>query len=105
MSTELPNLTFTDLPLERTIELEWWGEDGDWITTPGHVDLALFTELANTEYVLQTGGNDPLSVDFEAQHRWYVLKPYHHDDGEEAYFPCEAGTPGALAFTVIETGA
>jgi len=103
-SAELPNLTFSDHPLERTIKLEWWGEDGEWIAAPGHVDLELFTELADAEYVSEAGG-EALSVDFEAQHRWYVIKPYQHDGGEEAYFPCEAGTPGALPFTVIETGA
>jgi len=104
MSAILPNLTFFDHPLERTIELQWWGEDGELIATPGHVDLALFTTLADAESLSESGSEAP-SVDFEAQHRWYVLKPYESDDGDEAYFPCEAGTPGALPFTVIETGA
>jgi hypothetical protein len=105
MSAELPNLTFTDHPLEHTIELQWWGEDGEYLAAPGHLDLELFAELADAEYRRQTGEVDPLSVDFPAEHKWYVLKPYESDDGDEAYFPCEAGTPGALAFTVIETGA
>ena len=105
MTTQLPDLTFTDLPPVRTIELQWWGEDGEWIAAPGHVDLELFTELADAEYASTTSEPETLSMDFEAQHRWYVLKPYESDDGDEAYFPCEAGTPGALPFTVIETGA
>jgi len=88
------------------IVLQWWGEDGDWIAAPGHVDLSRFTELADAEYALQTGVYDePISIDFPAEHKWFVVKPIEHDDCDEGYFPCEAGTPDALPFTVIETGA
>jgi len=92
--------------IDPPIELQWWGEDGDMIAAPGHHNLTLFTELADAEYALQY--DDPggtISDDFTAAHRWYVIKPFEHDDGDEAYFPCEADTPDALAFTVIETGA
>jgi hypothetical protein len=105
MSAQLPGLTSDTVPYERTIELQWWGEDGEWIAAPGHHDLTLFTELADAEYTLQTSVDETISTDFTAAHRWYVLKPFEHDDGDEAYFPCEVGTPGALPFTVIETGA
>jgi hypothetical protein len=105
MTTELPGLTPDTLPYERTIELQWWGEDGEWLAAPGHLDLDAFNDAADREYQATTSEPESLSLDFKAQHLWYVLKPFKHDDGEEVYFPCEAGTPGALPFTVIETGA
>jgi len=88
----------------NTIQIQWWGEEGDWLATPGHIDLDLFTAAANREFTESTGDPEPLSADFKAEHKWFILRPLESDDSDEAYFPCDPGTPNALAFTIIETG-
>lgn len=53
--------------------IEWWGDSGEWIAAPGHLDLAEFTAAADARAKHDAGiPDDELpSVDYKAEHHWY----------------------------------
>lgn len=119
-------MTSTETTTEQSFEINYWGEDGQWIAAEGHVDLAAFTAAADARYKedADLDEDDELpSVFAEAAHQWFrpMTREWfdantHHGEGmaDEAFRcllndgalePCEADDEGAGAWTVIATGA
>lgn len=55
--------------------LVWWGEDGEWIAAPGHLDLAEFTEaadaLARRDVDADMADDELPSAADDASHTWF----------------------------------
>jgi hypothetical protein len=109
---------------EQSFELDYWGEDEQWIAAEGHVPLVAFTRAADA--LAKEDGNlddDELpSVLGGAVHQWFRPMTREWFDANSGYDkrademfdilldegalePCKADDEGAQAWTVIATGA
>jgi hypothetical protein len=111
---------------EQSFELDYWGEDGQWIAAEGHVDLAAFTAAADVRVKTDVGDLDDDELPSrcgEAAHQWFrpITREWFDANSrcsmtvadevfrglvdEGALEPCQPDDEGAQAWTMIATGA